>query len=94
VDDRSHNDIRRFLGEVAAPTGCAPTYRSDGAGFQTTGQILNGIRTLIGEVESVLGEDLRRGDQAPTRADAGMLHGLLFPVSAPARSPTRVMSTT
>jgi chemotaxis protein CheZ len=58
LDDRSHNDIRRFLGEVQ---GNAERVRSNltevmlAQGFQDlTGQILHGVRTLIGEVQSVL----------------------------------------
>jgi len=60
LDDRSHSDIRRFLGEVQ---GSAERVRKNlsevmlAQGFQDlTGQILNGVRALIGEVESVLDE--------------------------------------
>lgn len=60
LDSRSHSDIRRFLGEVQ---GNADKVRSNltevmlAQGFQDlTGQILHGIRKLIGEVESVLDE--------------------------------------
>lgn len=60
LDERSHGEIRRFLGEVQ---GSAERVRANltevvmAQGFQDlTGQILHGIRTLIGEVESVLDE--------------------------------------
>jgi chemotaxis protein CheZ len=60
MDDRSHNDIRRFLAEVR---GNATLVRANltevmlAQGFQDlTGQILHGVRTLIGEVESILDE--------------------------------------
>ncbi|HMA12589.1 MAG TPA: protein phosphatase CheZ [Steroidobacteraceae bacterium] len=60
LDERSHSEIRRFLGEVQ---GSAERVRANltevmlAQGYQDlTGQILNGIRTLIGEVESVLDE--------------------------------------
>jgi chemotaxis protein CheZ len=86
LDDRSHNDIRRFLGEVQ---GSADRVRANltevmlAQGFQDlTGQILNGIRTLIGEVESVLDELAKISGveiKPPTRADGGMLHGPAVP---------------
>jgi chemotaxis protein CheZ len=86
LDDRSHNDIRRFLGEVQ---GSADRVRANltevmlAQGFQDlTGQILNGIRTLIGEVESVLDELAKISGveiRPATRADAGMLHGPAIP---------------
>ena len=86
LDDRSRNDIRRFLGEVQ---GSADRVRANltevmlAQGFQDlTGQILNGIRTLIGEVESVLDELAKISGveiRPPTRADAGMLHGPAVP---------------
>lgn len=60
LDDRSHSDIRSFLGDVQ---GSADRVRKNlsevmlAQGFQDlTGQILNGVRALIGEVESVLDE--------------------------------------
>jgi chemotaxis protein CheZ len=60
LDNRSHSDIRLFLGEVQ---GSADKVRANltevmlAQGFQDlTGQILHGIRKLIGEVESVLDE--------------------------------------
>jgi chemotaxis protein CheZ len=60
LDSRSHSDIRHFLGEVQ---GSAEKVRANltdvmlAQGFQDlTGQILHGIRKLIGEVESVLDE--------------------------------------
>jgi chemotaxis protein CheZ len=60
LDTRSHSDIRLFLGEVQ---GSAEKVRANltevmlAQGFQDlTGQILHGIRKLIGEVESVLDE--------------------------------------
>jgi chemotaxis protein CheZ len=60
LDERSHTDIRRFLSDVQ---GSADRVRANltevmlAQGFQDlTGQVLNGIRTLIGEVESVLDE--------------------------------------
>lgn len=60
LDDRSHNDIRRFLGEVQTNAERVRLNLSDvmlAQGFQDlTGQILNGVRTLIGEVEVVLDE--------------------------------------
>lgn len=60
LDDRSHNDIRRFLGEVQTNAERVRLNLSEvmlAQGFQDlTGQILNGVRTLIGEVEVVLDE--------------------------------------
>jgi chemotaxis protein CheZ len=60
LDDRPHSEIRRFLGDVQ---GNAEKVRANltevmlAQGFQDlTGQILHSIRTLIGEVESVLDE--------------------------------------
>lgn len=86
LDDRSHNDIRRFLGEVQ---GNADRVRANltevmlAQGFQDlTGQILHGIRKLIGEVEVILDELARiSGVEAkpPTRADSGQLHGPAIP---------------
>lgn len=86
LDDRSHNDIRRFLGEVQ---GNAERVRANltevmlAQGFQDlTGQILNGIRTLIGEVESVL-DELAKISGVEIRpappAVAGALHGPAIP---------------
>jgi len=60
LDDRSHTDIRRFLGEVQTNAERVRLNLSEvmlAQGFQDlTGQILNGVRTLIGEVEAVLDE--------------------------------------
>lgn len=60
LDDRSHNDIRRFLGEVQTNAERVRLNLSEvmlAQGFQDlTGQILHGVRTLIGEVEVVLDE--------------------------------------
>ncbi|HXC60797.1 MAG TPA: protein phosphatase CheZ [Steroidobacteraceae bacterium] len=60
LDNRSHSDIRSFLGDVQ---GSADRVRKNlsevmlAQGFQDlTGQILNGVRALIGEVEVVLDE--------------------------------------
>jgi len=86
LDDRSHNDIRRFLGEVQ---GSAERVRANltevmlAQGFQDlTGQILHGIRTLIGEVESVLDELTKISGVEVTpqaRAEDGVLHGPAVP---------------
>lgn len=86
LDDRSHNDIRRFLGEVQ---GSAERVRANltevmlAQGFQDlTGQILNGIRQLIGEVESVLDELTKiSGVEVTPQAleQVGMLHGPMIP---------------
>jgi chemotaxis protein CheZ len=60
LDDRSHSDIRRFLGEVQSSAERVRANLSEvmlAQGFQDlTGQILHGVRTLIVEVESVLEE--------------------------------------
>jgi chemotaxis protein CheZ len=60
LDERSHVEIRHVLGEVS---GNARSVRENltevmlAQGFQDlTGQILKGVRTLIGEVEAVLSE--------------------------------------
>lgn len=86
LDDRSHNDIRKFLGDVQ---GSAERVRANltevmlAQGFQDlTGQILHGIRTLIGEVESVLDELAKISGveiKPPARAESGMLHGPAVP---------------
>jgi chemotaxis protein CheZ len=86
LDERSHAEIRRFLSDVQ---GSAERVRVNltevmlAQGFQDlTGQILHGIRTLIGEVESVLDElarisgvDLNR----PSIEDTNKLHGPSIP---------------
>ena len=60
LNDRSHNDIRRFLGEVQENAERVRSNLSEvmlAQGFQDlTGQILHGVRTLIGEVQKVLDE--------------------------------------
>jgi chemotaxis protein CheZ len=60
LDNRSHSDIRNFLGEVQGSADRVRRNLSEvmlAQGFQDlTGQILNGVRALIGEVESVLDE--------------------------------------
>ena len=60
LNDRSHNDIRRFLGEVQENAERVRSNLSEvmlAQGFQDlTGQILHGVRTLIGEVQTVLDE--------------------------------------
>jgi chemotaxis protein CheZ len=85
LDDRSHNDIRRFLGEVQ---GSAERVRANltevmlAQGFQDlTGQILHGIRTLIGEVESVLDElaKISGVEIKPPRREVGATHGPAVP---------------
>jgi chemotaxis protein CheZ len=60
LDQRSHMEIRHFLGDVS---GNARKVRENltevmlAQGFQDlTGQILKGVRTLIGEVEAILDE--------------------------------------
>jgi chemotaxis protein CheZ len=60
LDERSHKEIRHFLAEVR---GNAEQVRRNltevmlAQGFQDlTGQILRGVRTLVGEVEAVLQE--------------------------------------
>ena len=86
LDERSHTEIRRFLSDVQ---GSAERVRVNltevmlAQGFQDlTGQILHGIRTLIGEVESVLDElakisgvDLNR----TSIEDTNKLHGPSIP---------------
>lgn len=86
LDERSHTEIRRFLSDVQ---GSAERVRVNltevmlAQGFQDlTGQILHGIRTLIGEVESVLDElakisgvELGR----PSIEDTNKLHGPSIP---------------
>jgi len=60
LDSRSHSDIRQFLGEVQSNAEKVRANLTEvmlAQGFQDlTGQILHGIRKLIGEVESVLDE--------------------------------------
>jgi chemotaxis protein CheZ len=74
LDDRSHNDIRRFLGEVqenAERVRANLTEVMLAQGFQDlTGQILHGVRTLIGEVQSVL-DDLAQISGIPAATAAG-----------------------
>ena len=86
LDDRSHNDIRLFLGQVQASTERMRANLTEvmlAQGFQDlTGQILNGIRTLIVEVESVLDELAKISGveiRPSARAEAGMLHGPAVP---------------
>jgi len=84
--DRSHNDIRRFLGEVqdsAERVRANLTEVMLAQGFQDlTGQILHGIRTLIVEVESVLDELAKISGvtiKPSQQAEKGMLHGPAIP---------------
>jgi chemotaxis protein CheZ len=60
LDERSHVEIRQFLGEVRSSAEQVRNNLMDvmiAQGFQDlTGQILRGVRTLIGEVEAVLEE--------------------------------------
>jgi chemotaxis protein CheZ len=86
LDDRSHNDIRQFLGQVQASTERMRANLTEvmlAQGFQDlTGQILHGIRTLIVEVESVLDELAKISGveiRPVARAEAGMLHGPAVP---------------
>jgi len=74
LDDRSHNDIRRFLGEVqenAERVRANLTEVMLAQGFQDlTGQILHGVRTLIGEVQVVL-DDLAQISGIPAATATG-----------------------
>lgn len=86
LDDRSHNDIRRFLGDVQASTERMRANLTEvmlTQGFQDlTGQILHGIRTLIVEVESVLDELAKISGveiKPAATVEAGMLHGPAVP---------------
>ncbi|MEJ0100939.1 MAG: protein phosphatase CheZ [Pseudomonadota bacterium] len=60
LDDRSHNEIRRFLDETRGNFEAVRTNLSEvmlTQSFQDlTGQILRGVQRLIGEVEKTLGE--------------------------------------
>lgn len=60
LDERSHREIRHFLAEVRRNAEQVRRNLTDvmlAQGFQDlTGQILRGVRTLVGEVESVLHE--------------------------------------
>jgi chemotaxis protein CheZ len=60
LDERSHKEIRHFLAEVRRNAEQVRRNLTDvmlAQGFQDlTGQILRGVRTLVGEVESVLQE--------------------------------------
>jgi chemotaxis protein CheZ len=60
LDDRSHNDIRRFLSETRGNFEAVRANLSEvmlTQSFQDlTGQILRGVQRLIGEVEKALGE--------------------------------------
>ena len=60
LDERSHREIRHFLAEVRGNAEQVRRNLTDvmlAQGFQDlTGQILRGVRTLVGEVESVLHE--------------------------------------
>jgi chemotaxis protein CheZ len=73
LNDRSHNDIRRFLGEVQENAERVRANLSEvmlAQGFQDlTGQILHGVRTLIGEIQSVM-DDLARISGIPPARDA------------------------
>lgn len=88
LDERSHNEIRAFLADTR---GNLETVRGNltemmlTQGFQDlSGQILHSVQTLIGEVESVLGElagitgarleDLP--EQSPTRAQGPAVPGV------------------
>jgi chemotaxis protein CheZ len=86
LDDRSHNDIRLFLGDVQNSADRVRANLTEvmlAQGFQDlTGQILNGIRTLIGEVESVLDELARISGveiRTPPLEDTAKLHGPVVP---------------
>ena len=87
LDERSHSDIRRFLGEVQTNAERVRLNLSEvmlAQGFQDlTGQILNGVRTLIGEVEVVLDELARMSgipaSVASRQADAGGPSGPAVP---------------
>jgi chemotaxis protein CheZ len=86
LDDRSHNDIRQFLGQVQASTERMRANLTEvmlAQGFQDlTGQILHGIRTLIVEVESVLDELAKISGveiRPSARVEAGTLHGPAVP---------------
>jgi chemotaxis protein CheZ len=60
LDERSHNDIRRFLDETRVNFETVRSNLSEvmiTQGFQDlTGQILRGVQRLIGELEKALGE--------------------------------------
>lgn len=63
LDDRSHNDIRRFLDETCGNFEAVRANLSEvmlAQSFQDlTGQILRSVQRLIGEVEAALGEIAR-----------------------------------
>ena len=70
LDDRSHNEIRRFLDETRGNFETVRTNLSEVMLTQSyqdlTGQILRGVQTLIGEVEKILDELARlTGVQLP-----------------------------
>jgi chemotaxis protein CheZ len=86
LDDRSHSDIRRFLGEVQSSAERVRANLGEvmlTQGFQDlTGQILHGVRTLIVEVESVLDELAQISGveiQAQPRLGSNMLQGPTIP---------------
>lgn len=86
LDDCSHNDIHRFLENVLSSAEQVRANLTEvmlAQGFQDlTGQILHSIRTLIGEVESVLDELAKISGvelkPAPRAAD-NLLHGPAVP---------------
>jgi chemotaxis protein CheZ len=80
LDDRSHRDIRSFLGEVSSNAAQVRQNLTEvmlAQGFQDlTGQILNGVRTLIGEVETIL-DDLA-GITGISRENVAQKDGLVL----------------
>jgi chemotaxis protein CheZ len=78
LDDRSHNDVRRFLDETRGNFEAVRANLSEvmlTQSFQDlTGQILRGVQRLIGEVEKALGE-LTRITGVPYGAAVTVLPG-------------------
>lgn len=68
LNDRTHSDVQRFLKEVSANAGLVRANLTEvmlAQGFQDlSGQILHGVRKLIGEVETVLDELARLTGQS------------------------------
>jgi chemotaxis protein CheZ len=84
LDDRSHNDIRRFLDETRGNFEAVRTNLSEvmlTQSFQDlTGQILRGVQRLIGEVEDSLGELTRlTGVATPDTVPMPVASGLAGP---------------
>lgn len=83
LDDRSHNDIRRFLDETRGNFEAVRANLSEvmlTQSFQDlTGQILRGVQRLIGEVEDSLGELTRLTGVTPDTVPVPVASGLAGP---------------